>query len=108
MLDDATRPTAVFCTSDLLAVGALRAALERDVRVPERLAMIGYAEASPQANPGWRVAKDWQRRRAEGVRLPKRESVTRNGTQRGATMAGLGRQHAHQHRAGRNLRCSPP
>ena len=36
------RPTAIFASSDLLAVGLLRAAHELDLRVPEDLAVIGF------------------------------------------------------------------
>lgn len=35
-------PDAVFCFTDLLALGALRALLSRGVRVPEDVALIGY------------------------------------------------------------------
>jgi len=36
------RPTAVFCTNDLLALGAERAALASGIRVPSELAIVGY------------------------------------------------------------------
>jgi len=36
------RPTAVFCVSDLMAVGAAGAAMEDDLRVPEDLAVCGF------------------------------------------------------------------
>lgn len=39
-LDDP--PDAVFCFTDLLALGALRTLLERGVRVPEDVALIGF------------------------------------------------------------------
>lgn len=35
-------PTAVFCLSDLLAVGALHAAQDRGIRVPEDLSLVGF------------------------------------------------------------------
>ncbi len=35
-------PTAVFCVSDILALGALRGALDMGYRVPEELAVIGF------------------------------------------------------------------
>jgi DNA-binding LacI/PurR family transcriptional regulator len=35
-------PDAVFCFNDLLALGALRAAHDRGVRVPEELAVVGW------------------------------------------------------------------
>ncbi len=36
------RPTAVFCASDLMALGALRAANDRGFRVPDDLSLVGY------------------------------------------------------------------
>lgn len=35
-------PTAVFCASDTIAIGALEAALEMNFRVPEDIAIIGF------------------------------------------------------------------
>jgi DNA-binding LacI/PurR family transcriptional regulator len=35
-------PDAVFCFNDLMALGALREAHERGVRVPEDLAVVGW------------------------------------------------------------------
>ena len=42
LLDLSNRPTAIFASSDLQAVGLLRAAHELGVRVPEDLAVIGF------------------------------------------------------------------
>jgi LacI family transcriptional regulator len=42
LLDLGEPPTAVFAASDLMAAGALRAASELDVRVPEDLAVVGF------------------------------------------------------------------
>jgi DNA-binding LacI/PurR family transcriptional regulator len=36
------RPTAVFCISDLRAIGALRALFEAGIRVPEEVALVGF------------------------------------------------------------------
>lgn len=36
------RPTAVFCANDLLAIGILQAAVQRSLRVPDDLAIVGY------------------------------------------------------------------
>jgi LacI family repressor for deo operon, udp, cdd, tsx, nupC, and nupG len=40
------RPTAVFCISDIMAVGAIRAARERGLRVPEDFAVVGFDDIS--------------------------------------------------------------
>lgn len=42
LLDLAEPPDAVFCFNDLLALGALRVLLERGLRVPEDVALIGF------------------------------------------------------------------
>ena len=41
-LPDETRPTAVFCANDLLALGALQQLMSRGLRVPEDVAVVGY------------------------------------------------------------------
>ena len=38
------RPDALFCFSDIVAAGALEACLQQGVRVPEDLAIVGYAD----------------------------------------------------------------
>lgn len=42
LLDMRNPPDAVFCFNDLLAIGAIRAAAERFVRVPRDLAVVGF------------------------------------------------------------------
>ncbi|MGI5516106.1 LacI family DNA-binding transcriptional regulator [Streptomyces sp. CA-106131] len=42
LLGLAPRPTAVFCTNDLLALGVLQAVFSAGVQVPEALAIVGY------------------------------------------------------------------
>ena len=63
LLDLPHPPTAVFAVTDAMAIGALRAAREREVRVPERLAVVGMddIEMSAYTDPPLttvRVAKD--------------------------------------------------
>lgn len=41
LLSETPRPTALFCANDLLALGALKAALTAGVRVPEQLSIVG-------------------------------------------------------------------
>src|SRR5579875_129068 len=36
------RPTAVFCTNDVLAIGAMKPFMEHGVRVPEDISLIGF------------------------------------------------------------------
>jgi DNA-binding LacI/PurR family transcriptional regulator len=42
LLDRVDPPDAVFCFSDPLALGALRALLARGIRVPDDVAIIGF------------------------------------------------------------------
>jgi DNA-binding LacI/PurR family transcriptional regulator len=42
VLDSGRRPSAVMCGNDLLALGAIRAARERRLRVPEDVAVTGF------------------------------------------------------------------
>jgi DNA-binding LacI/PurR family transcriptional regulator len=42
LLDRATPPTAVICSSDLMAIGVLQEAGARGVRVPEGLSVVGF------------------------------------------------------------------
>ena len=41
-LDAASRPTAVFCANDLIALGVLQEMTRNRIRVPEDIAIIGY------------------------------------------------------------------
>ncbi|GAA3193440.1 LacI family DNA-binding transcriptional regulator [Actinocorallia longicatena] len=49
LLDLPEPPDAVFCFNDLLAIGALRAAAERGLRVPEDVAIAGFDDAEESA-----------------------------------------------------------
>ena len=42
LLDLPQRPTALFCANDLMAIGALDAARERNLAVPRDLSVVGY------------------------------------------------------------------
>lgn len=42
MLGRRVKPTALFCTNDLLAIGAEQAALNLGLRIPDDLAIVGY------------------------------------------------------------------
>jgi DNA-binding LacI/PurR family transcriptional regulator len=42
LLDRADRPTAIVCLSDVLALGVMRAAHERGIRIPQDLSVVGY------------------------------------------------------------------
>jgi DNA-binding LacI/PurR family transcriptional regulator len=50
LLTRPVRPTAVFVASDMVAMGALRALREADLRVPEDVAVVGFDDiAAPPA-----------------------------------------------------------
>ena len=42
ILQMAPRPTALLCTNDLMAFGALRAAHEKNIAVPEEFSIVGF------------------------------------------------------------------
>jgi len=44
-----SRPTALFCFNDLIAIGALRALYEAGVRVPHDMAVVGFDGTDPTA-----------------------------------------------------------
>lgn len=46
LLDRNTRPTAIFGYNDLSAIGAMMAAKERGIRIPDELSVIGYDNTS--------------------------------------------------------------
>jgi len=52
LLDSASRPTAIFCSNDEMAAGALHAARQRNLDVPADLSIIGFDD-SPIAAHIW-------------------------------------------------------
>jgi LacI family transcriptional regulator len=42
VLGDRHKPTAIFCANDLLALGVMRGLLERKMRIPQDIALVGY------------------------------------------------------------------
>lgn len=46
LLDRASRPTAIFGYNDLTAIGAMMAAKQRGIRIPDGLSVIGYDNTS--------------------------------------------------------------
>jgi LacI family transcriptional regulator len=84
--DAMRRPSAVFVCNDLMAIGALRAAHERAVRVPEDLSLVGFDDielaaytspplttvAQPKARIG-ALAVDMLLERLRGLRVETRQ-----------------------------------
>ena len=52
LFDESPRPTAVVCGNDVLALGALSAARQRGLRVPEDLTVVGFDDI---AVAGWPI-----------------------------------------------------
>ncbi|MHB0999222.1 MAG: LacI family DNA-binding transcriptional regulator [Armatimonadota bacterium] len=44
LLEMTPRPTALFCFTDLMAIGAMKECLRLGIRIPEDLALVGYAD----------------------------------------------------------------
>ena len=40
------RPTAVFCTNDTVAAGAMKAVIRAGLRIPEDMAVVGFDDSS--------------------------------------------------------------
>jgi DNA-binding LacI/PurR family transcriptional regulator len=64
LLDRADRPTAIICLSDVLALGVMRAAEERGVRVPRDLSIVGYDDIGDAATAS--LTTVWQPHAAKG------------------------------------------
>jgi LacI family repressor for deo operon, udp, cdd, tsx, nupC, and nupG len=72
LLQAATRPTAIFCFNDEMAMGALEAARHRELRVPEDLSVMGFDDIrfARHANPPLTTVAQPTREIGEGcVRL---------------------------------------
>ena len=52
LLGESPRPTAIVCANDVLALGALSAARQRGLRIPEDLTVVGFDDI---AVAGWPV-----------------------------------------------------
>lgn len=66
MLDGGTRPDALFCENDVMALAAIDVARTRGLRIPEDLAIIGFDDI-PQAS--------WDAYRLTTIRQPMRGMV---------------------------------
>jgi DNA-binding LacI/PurR family transcriptional regulator len=64
LLDRPDRPTALLAASDEIAIGALRAAAERGIAVPDQLSVVGFDDAPPAS---------WTTPALTTVRQPHRE-----------------------------------
>jgi LacI family transcriptional regulator, repressor for deo operon, udp, cdd, tsx, nupC, and nupG len=101
LLDRPDPPDAVFCFNDLLAIGALRAAADRHLRVPEDLAVVGFdgteesrytlpslTTIAPDKEAIARAAIDLLARRAAGATTPEDVQTPFTLEVRGSTAAG--------------------
>lgn len=70
LLDRANRPTAIVCTSDVMAIGVLEAAHERGVAVPQQLSVTGFDDAPDAVRAGLTtVHQPHQEKGAAALRL---------------------------------------
>jgi DNA-binding LacI/PurR family transcriptional regulator len=66
LLDRADRPTALLAMSDELALGALQAAEDRGIRVPDDLSVIGFDDTPPAERARPALTTMHQPHRAKG------------------------------------------
>lgn len=52
LLDRANRPTAIVCTSDVMALGVLEAARDRGIPVPQQLSVTGFDDVPDAVHAG--------------------------------------------------------
>jgi DNA-binding LacI/PurR family transcriptional regulator len=70
LLDRASRPTAILCLSDVLALGVLDAAAERGVSVPHQLSVTGFDDIPEAVHAGLTtVRQPHQEKGAAALRL---------------------------------------
>jgi DNA-binding LacI/PurR family transcriptional regulator len=70
LLDRADRPTAIICTSDVMALGALQAARDRGVDVPSQLSVTGFDDVPDAVHAGLTtVRQPHQEKGAAALRL---------------------------------------
>jgi len=50
LLESRPRPTAIFCSNDEMAAGALHAARQRDIEVPSELSLVGFDDTAIAAH----------------------------------------------------------
>ena len=54
-MDTSDRPTAIFCANDFIAIGVLNEALERELRVPDDVAVVGFDDIEMAAWPAFEL-----------------------------------------------------
>jgi len=72
MLENAPDMTAVFCASDLMALGAMKCCFDRHIDIPEKMSVIGYddKEFASMLNPALTtVKKDRERMGRESAEI---------------------------------------
>ncbi len=70
LLDRADRPTAIVCTSDVMALGVIQAAKERGVAVPQQLSVAGFDDTPDAGRAGLTtVRQPHQEKGAAALRL---------------------------------------
>jgi LacI family transcriptional regulator len=86
LLDSAAPPDAVFCANDLMAIGAMDAAREANLRIPEDIRLAGFddIEAATLVRPGLTTVRNpsYEAGRAAGELLVSRMSGQHTGGQR--------------------------
>ncbi len=59
--------TALFCANDMVAIGAMRAAQEKGIRIPDDVSLVGYDDTEIASLLSVPLTTVWQPRREQGV-----------------------------------------
>lgn len=66
LLDQGKRPSAIFAANDIVALGAIQAADERGLKIPEDLAIVGFDDIAFSAYPKVRLSTVSQEKKQLG------------------------------------------
>lgn len=67
LLKKGVKFTALFCANDMVAIGAMRAAQERGIRIPDDISLVGYDDIEIASLLSVPLTSVWQPRREQGV-----------------------------------------
>ncbi|MBC7327745.1 LacI family DNA-binding transcriptional regulator [bacterium] len=67
LLERGVKFTALFCANDMVAIGAMRAAQEMGVRIPDDISLVGYDDIEIASLLSVPLTTVWQPRKEQGI-----------------------------------------